>query len=108
MGWDMVRLAKLLAVRVDRLRRIVNDDAPASGIPAGLANDIARIYLTLSKKTAFHPPHTGPYSEERAAVQRTLKHAAAAGWLPPLSWTARTIDDPAAEPRSLDPAAVAY
>jgi len=45
LGWDMVQLAELSNVPVDRLRAIANDAAPQRGISSQTASAVARAYV---------------------------------------------------------------
>ena len=105
LGWDMVQLGNLSDVPVDRLRAIANDAAPHRGITYHTASAVARTYAALSAKAPPTRAAMGRSAERRATLRRTWKHAAAAGWLPPMSWTPDTIDDPTAEPLPIDAAA---
>ena len=105
LGWDMVQLSELSDVPVDRLRAIANDAAPQRGISSHTASAVARTYAALSAKPPSSRPSLGRSAERRATLRRTWKRAAAAGWLPPMSWTPDTIDEPTADPLPIDAAA---
>jgi len=105
LGWDMVQLGELSDVPVDRLRAIANDAAPQRGISSHTASAVARTYAALSAKPPSARSARGRCAERRATLRRTWKRAAAAGWLPPMSWTPDTIDEPTADPLPIDAAA---
>lgn len=105
MGWDMVRLAERSHVSAQQLRNIANDAAPSSGISAATAAAVAGIYAALSCTPGFTPYSMGRSPERQATLKQTWMRAAAAGWLPPMSWTPDTIDDPGAAAKPIDAAA---
>ena len=105
LGWDMVQLGEHCHVPVDRLRAIANDAAPQRGITSRTASAVARAYETLSAKPPSSRPALRRSAERRATLRRTWKRSATAGWLPPMSWTADTIDEPTADPLPIDAAA---
>lgn len=105
MGWDMVRLAERSNLSAQQLRNIANDAAPSSGVSPATADAVADIYAALSCKPGFTPYSMGRSAERQATLKRTWMRAAAAGWLPPMSWTPDTIDDPGAVAQPIDAAA---
>ena len=77
LGWDMVQLAELSDVPVDRLRAIANDAAPQQGISSRTASAVARTYAALSAKPPPARPDLRRCAERRATLRRTWKRAAA-------------------------------
>ena len=77
LGWS----ASCLASNTDRTVRTLRRIMSAELVTADTARSVAALYDQL--RTAAPPRRTGP---ERAAADRAVSRAKAAGWRPPLAW----------------------
>ncbi len=93
LGWSGARLAARLGLSRANYGAMMGTPR----VTARRAADVVRLYDEL-----WQTPPPEDTVRDRQAATRTRRHAAAAGWVPPLAWDDDTIDDPAARPAGVD------
>lgn len=88
-GWPV----SVIAARLDRGEKRIQLLRSADRCTVRLATEVAHLYAVLH----YQRPHPIT-SDERMAVNNTLRWAKKSGWAPPAAWTVLTIDDPKARP----------
>jgi len=92
-GWSVDRIA----AAADLDRQSLDGALHGGQVLARTAQAITKAY-----DERWDQPPTAADRFEQGAITRTMNRAKRAGWLPPAAWDDDTIDNPAAEPITMD------
>jgi transcriptional regulator with XRE-family HTH domain len=89
-GWSQSKLAREIGYELRNFAYLVQGKRE---VTVRTARNVRRLY---DRMWDVAPPRATKY--DRGSYTRSVKYAAAHGWLPPLAWDDDTIDDPDAQP----------